>query len=1155
MSKSGPGNAAFLSSNNALSLTTPGHFQLWRRGARHALVIASCWAGTVLFGQATDYKFYTVGGIGGTGGTVDGHGGSPAAASLFNYPASVAVDGTGNVYVADSANDEIRKVTPDGAVSTLAGAVGVPGSLDGTGKAANFNGPLSVAIDSSGNLFVADYRNGTIRKVTSAGVVTLFAGAAGVTGSVNGTGSGASFSAPRSVAVDSSGNVYVADTGNNLIRKITSAGVVTTLAGTAGTAGSTNGTGTAASFNFPSGVAVDTSGNVYVADTFNQVIRKITSAGVVTTLAGTVGTLGHVDSTDGSPTFDYPSGVAVDSSGNLYVADQGNSVIRKITASGVVSTLAGTALALGRTDGTGAAARFTHPSGVAVGSTGTVYVADYENHMIRKISATGDVVTLAGTGGVRGSLDGTGYILSPSEFWRPTNLAMDGSGNIYVSDTFNDTIRKISPTGVTSTVAGVAGTAGSADTAAANGSTAAVVATFNGPSGVAVDGSGIIYVADTYNHTIRKVAVDGTVTTLAGTPPAANTVGTPGFANGTGAAAKFSFPSGLAVSPDNSTLYVADYGNDVIRAIDIASQAVTTFAGTAGVAGSGNGNGTGASFDQPRDVAIDSSGNLYVADTGNHVIRKITPAGDVSTLAGSAGSAGAVDGNGTGAKFDGPAGVGVDSSGNVFVADSNSSTIRKITPAGAVTTVGGSAGVSGDVDATGTAARFNFPTGIVVDSAGNLFIADNNNNTIREGVAPTTTTGPIVGPPISSGNPNGGGTPGGTAITLTGVNGTGSFLNPAGLTMDSAGTVYIADTQHHTIKKVTSAAIVTVLAGKDNTSGSADGVGTAATFSGPTGVALGTGNVLYVTDTGNATIRQILPDGTVTTLAGSTTAPRGNVDGTGTAASFRTPSGIVVDSAGNLYVADSTSQTIRKVTTGTGGGVVTTVAGQAQVVGDADGVGTAALFDNPTGLAIDSANNVYIADTYNDTIRVMVTTAVTTTSPAYTVSTLAGSAGVSGSYDGIGNYALFNLPRGLTVNTNTAVYLTDTGNNTIRYIALSGTAAGSVGTIAGYPGIKGALDGIGSAAQFNQPQSIYYNSTAGGLYLADTGNSVIRFIYLSSNVVTTPTFTTSTTNTGGGSTGSSSSGGGALEAWFALTLIALGGARLWSDRHERRVRR
>ncbi len=311
------------------------------------------------------------------------------SAARFYHPAGVAVDSAGNVYVADLSNQEIRKITPSGVVTTLAGSAGQTGSSNGTGSAARFNGPYGVAVDSAGNVYVADENNQEIREITPSGVVTTLAGSAGQSGSSNGTGSAARFDDPWDVAVDSAGNVYVADGLNDEIREITPSGAVTTLAGSAGQIGSSNGTGSAARFSGPSGVAVDGAGNVYVADLSNQEIRKITPSGVVSTLAGFPAQRGSSDGTGSAARFDDPSGVVVDSAGNVYVADVTNQEIRKITPSGVVTTLAGSAGQTGSSNGTGSAARFYVPYGVAVDTAGNVYVADYDNDQIRLVNLTG----------------------------------------------------------------------------------------------------------------------------------------------------------------------------------------------------------------------------------------------------------------------------------------------------------------------------------------------------------------------------------------------------------------------------------------------------------------------------------------------------------------------------------------------------------------------------------------------------------------------------------------------------------------------------------------------------------------------------------------------------------------------------------------------
>jgi len=353
---------------------------------------------------------------------------------IFTVTATNAV-GTG---VASSAS---ISVTPEPSVITLAGTAGVIGSVDATGAAASFHYPESVAVDSSGNVYVADTNNHTIRKITSSGVVTTLAGQAGIHGSTNATGTAASFYSPAAVAVDVSGNVYVVDTGNYTIRMITPAGVVTTIAGTAGTSGCVAGTGAAARFGQSEGIAVDNLGNLYVADPGCQSIWKIAPGAVVTRLAGSTGALsGSTDGTGTTARFYNPQGIAVDSLGNLYVADSSNFTIRKITSAGVVTTLAGTAGFSGSTNATGAAASFNDPIGVAVDSSGNLYVGDTFNHTIRKITPVGVVTTFAGATASNGSTDG---IATAARFNEPEGVAVDSSGNVYVADFGNHTIRKI----------------------------------------------------------------------------------------------------------------------------------------------------------------------------------------------------------------------------------------------------------------------------------------------------------------------------------------------------------------------------------------------------------------------------------------------------------------------------------------------------------------------------------------------------------------------------------------------------------------------------------------------------------------------------------------------------------------------------------------
>ena len=373
-------------------------------GALPGLLLAFALLPLAALGQAncaTPYTFITVAGKAGVPGNADG----TNSTARFNGPMSVALDTDGNLYVADFNDFTIRKITPVGTnwvVTTLAGKAGVSGSADGTNGTARFNYPEGVAVDNAGNVYVVDDANRTIRKIAPVGtnwVVTTLAGKAGVPGTADGTNSAARFVDADGLAVDTAGNLYVADTGDEAIRKLTPVGtnwVVTTVAGKAGVAGSADGTNSEARFNAPYGLAVDTNGNLFVSDQGNVTIRKITPVGtnwVVTTLAGKAGYSGSVDGTNSAATFGFVSlgnglgYLSVDTVDNLYVADYVNNTIRKVTPAGtnwVVSTLAGKASVPGSVDGTGNAARFNGPNGVAVNSGGNLYVVDYNDDTIRE---------------------------------------------------------------------------------------------------------------------------------------------------------------------------------------------------------------------------------------------------------------------------------------------------------------------------------------------------------------------------------------------------------------------------------------------------------------------------------------------------------------------------------------------------------------------------------------------------------------------------------------------------------------------------------------------------------------------------------------------------------------------------------------------------
>ncbi len=560
-------------------------FSTQSRGLTSALSLLSAFvfwcaiAATTTFAAETDGVITTLAGTGTAG--VGGDGGAAKLAQL-NGPQGAAVDAAGNVYIADVGNNRIRKVAAGtGIISTFAGT-GTPGFLGdgGLATAARLYGPTGVAVDGSGNVYIADYYNSRIRRVAaSTGVITTVAGSATTGyGGDSGPATAAQLYYPFSVNLDSSGNIYIADTNNHRVRKVTAAtGIITTIAGT-GTAGyNGDGPATGATLYNPSGVAVDVSGNVYIADRYNYRVRKVTAAtGIISTVVGT-GTGGF--SGEAGPginaQLNQPLGGAIDSAGNLYFADYYNQRIRKlIVATGIVSTVAGSGFAGFEGDGGMATAgALQYPTAVAVDGAGAMYIADYYNHRVRKVAAptvrTLVMTTVAGDGVAGYNGDGPAVT---ARLYNPRGVAVDGAGNLYIADFNSARIRKVTA-GVISTVAGtgIAGYTGEGGPATA--------ARLYGPIAVAVDSAGNVYLADYYNQRIRKITVaTGIITTIAGN-------GSAGF-SGDGlqaTTAQLYYPTGVAVDAAGN-VYIADQYNQRIRKVTAATGVISTIAGT-GTAG------------------------------------------------------------------------------------------------------------------------------------------------------------------------------------------------------------------------------------------------------------------------------------------------------------------------------------------------------------------------------------------------------------------------------------------------------------------------------------------------------------------------------------------------------------------------------------------
>ncbi|OJW74992.1 MULTISPECIES: NHL repeat-containing protein [unclassified Spirosoma] len=655
----------------------------------------------------------------------------PATSTQLSEPFGVAVDGNGNLYIADRANHRIRKVNPSGMITTVAGTGNQGYSGDGgLATSAQLYSPFGVVVDGSGNLYIADFGNCRIRKVSPSGIITTVAGTgnAGYSGD-GGPATSAKLQYPLDVAVDGSGNLYIADRDNYRIRKVNASGVITTVAGT-GTYGYSGdgGLATSAQLNNPYNVAVDGSGNLYIADTYNNRIRKVDTFGVITTVAGT-GNQGY--SGDGgqatSARLDFPYSMSVDGSGNLYFSDGNNHCIRKISPSGVITTIAGTGNGGYSGDGGPATlAQLYYPFGVAIDGNGNLYIGDYTHNRIRQVNTSGIITPVAGNGtkGI-GGYSGDGEQATFAQLSEPYGLTVDSNGNLYIADRNNHCIRKVSPSGIITTVAGTGNAGYNGDGGQATS------AQLYSPTGVAVDGNGNLYIADRDNHRVRKVSPSGGIMTISGT-------GDAGYSGDGGQATSAQLYTPFGVTVDgNDNLYIADFGNHCIRKVS-PSGIITTVAGTgnAGYNGDG-GQATSTQLDSPTGVAVDGNGNLYIADQYNHRIRKVNTSGRIITVAGT-GSPGLFGdgGQAISAWLYYPTDVAIDGSDNLYIAN-GFNRIRKVNSSGVITTVAGTGayGYGGD-GGPATSAWLRSPFGVAVDGSGNFYIADLNNHRIRKVSAP-----------------------------------------------------------------------------------------------------------------------------------------------------------------------------------------------------------------------------------------------------------------------------------------------------------------------------------------------------------------------------------------------------------------------------------
>jgi trimeric autotransporter adhesin len=719
------------------------------------------------------------------------------------------------------------------------------------------------------------------------------------------------------------------------------------------------------SIGYPGMVARDTAGNTYIADSYASDILKIDTAGNATVVAGN-GTVGY--SGDGgaatSAALSNPEGLFLDSADNIFIADTGNSLIRVVNTGSTQITIAGTVIPPGDIQtvagtyymgngqdgcvysgdgGPAASAQLCDPYGVFVDGAGNIFIADTFNEAIREVAATsGTINTVAGNGNFCADPTtpcGDGGAAIAAQLDLPEGVFVDTAGNIFIADTDTNRIRVVNPGTAQITIAGVLIPPGDIQTVAgayydSQGGSACIYsnvpqpatsANLCVPANIFVDSSENIFIADTGNQTIREVAVAGTIQTLAGN-------GTAGY-SGDGAAAtsaELNYPNSMVVDGVGN-IFIADSDNFVIR--EVASGNIQTVIGNGFASYSGDGGAaTDAQLNYPGGVVVDGSGNVLISDSASSVIREVAAAsGDIQTLAGTGAecadpTATPACGDGglaSSAQFNNPYAVALDSSGNVYIADTLDNRIRVInTGAAAITiatiTIGpseiatvagnGTAGYSGDNELATSTELFN-PLGVFVDSAGNIFIADTENNRIREVAVSTGIITTVAGTGAQCNPPNATCGDGGVATAA-------NLAFPAGVFVDLSENIYIADSGDNRIREVTaSTGNISTVAGTGIPGYAGDGAAAiSALLDAPDGVFVDTSGNIFIADTQNSVIRQVVAaTGFIATIAGNNTPGFSGDGGVATTAELNTPVALFGNAAGKLFVADTDNSRIREL--------------------------------------------------------------------------------------------------------------------------------------------------------------------------------------------------------------------------------------------------
>ncbi len=637
-------------------------------------------------------------------------------------------------------------------------------------------------------------------------------------------------------------------------------------------------------------------------------------------------------------TLSSPRGVAVDSNGNIYIGDVSNHrVIRIDGATKNYSIFAGTGSSGNAGDGGAAtSATLNEPYGVAVDSAGNVYIADTGNRRIRKVTlSTGNITAFAGTGNAGYTGDGGAATAATSGYIY--DVATDGSDNVYIADRDNSVVRMVNTSGIISTVIGPA----------------VGVVNFGQVEGVGADSAGNVWVASNSAHRIFKRDTAGNSSIFAGSV-------TQGFGGDGGAATSASLQNPLDAAADAAgNVYIADTFNERIRKVDTSGN-ISTIAGTGVQSSTGDGGpAASATLSRPEKLIVDSAGNIYIGDSAANNVRKIDTAGNISTIAGLGPTAVGDGAAAASSSLQTPSGAAVDSSGNVYIADTSNHRVRRVDAStGNISTIAGTgtAGNTGD-GAAATSATLDSPRAAAVDASGNVYIADTGNNRIRR----VDTSGNIA---AFAGTGTVGSTGDGGAATSA------TLSNPRGVAVDASGNVYIADTSNHRVRKVdASTGNISTVTG-DGTGGfNGDGAALLARLDSPYGVAVDSSGDLHIADTGNNRVRKVYAVGggtVINTVAGSGAAGYSGDGGAATAAQLNAPINVALDSAGNLYIADSGNHRVRRVDTS---GNIATIAGASAGFSGDGGAAASAQLNFPRSVAVDSSNNLYVVDNGNHRVR------------------------------------------------------------------------------------------------------------------------------------------------------------------------------------------